>query len=1000
MRIFIILLTFCIVNLSFAQKTAHPRFNISGEKGRGSNEEIILHQTIQASDGRVISVGATTSSTLGGSDGYIVIFNPMEQGVKAKRFGGRRDDVFNSITQLADGTFLIAGSTTQKGKEEAWLFQIDEAGDSIRADVFARAGLTAFQSVLATDDGGAFLIGTYPINNKKDIICLKIKDWVVQFETKLNLLGDIKNIKSAVLAADGGVVMVGDTQKNDDIWVAKIDKKGGVIPSFNKRYGETKYEEHAAQIIKTADNGFAIIGMTNNSKGKGINALLFKLNEDGIRQWESNYGGKDFDTANSVVETNDGHFYIVGETRSHNTDARHSDIYFVKTNTAGEQIWADHDGTKQDDKGNYITQLYDGSFLLTAKTGETNSWFYRFFASDDNLYNTGIPEKPFQRSNWKINSDNGYLEANTRTSLSVTIKNNSSSLLKNVQLKCKSPKQDIQPQSLTYLGAFRSGETKIVNIPIHTGIGLDDNQYTFGMELLVGDKSVESFPYDKVKTKKLPPQNVYIKTPPQYETSSEGETILKLTIENPKSTPVQDLLVQIEVPSGIKALSSTNIVIPKPIAANGTTVIEFRYKGEILTQSGASTPKFVCSLFEKVRLIDKKEIETTPLSNSAPTGNLLVWTSPDEGTNANLIFTTSKPTWSLELRAYTNKPITEDDFEIFIDEKLDDGSKMRVRDLSSPTRGNNIYTQIYKFSVEFKEEKTYTITVKLKTSKGITLSKPLNIKYDPGLSNLHVISIGTTISNLKYTAKDASDVADFFKKQPNSLFKKTNVIVKADSSLTTDFNMKTAFYDLAISNQNGSENKIEKKDFLIVFISSHGKIGSDGQYKLLPSNYNSKYEAMLSIDYQTDIIDKLKTIDCHKLVFIDACHSGATSGVKGEEEDEAAAKALIKLSQTTTGTTIITSCQSNENSYENEKWENGAFTEALLEAFSNQSFTDDEGSFHSDDNNDSIITIGEIMEYIQKRVPKMVASVKKQIQTPVLVKDELGLDTPLIRLKN
>ena len=76
-------------------------------------------------------------------------------------------------------------------------------------------------------------------------------------------------------------------------------------------------------------------------------------------------------------------------------------------------------------------------------------------------------------------------------------------------------------------------------------------------------------------------------------------------------------------------------------------------------------------------------------------------------------------------------------------------------------------------------------------------------------------------------------------------------------------------------------------------------------------------------------LDKIK---CHKLVFIDACHSGAAKGSKGTID----AESLLKLSRAAVGTTTITSCRSDEQSYEDNDWENGAFTEALMEASNNK----------------------------------------------------------------
>ena len=1002
----VILFYFSLITVSFSQRTGSTRLDKSSEKLRGGKDNTILHQTIQSLDGRAVSIGETTSKTQGGKDGYIAIFNPMGQDLIEKRIGGKKDDIFNGILQLPDGTFLIGGSTKSKGdgKENAWLVQVDEMGELMQERIFNPASEMSFQAVVASEDGGAFLVGFYPDNKDAEIKLIKINNWTVEIDKNIALGGYVKNIKSAVSTQDGGIVLVGDTQKaktikGDDIWVLKLEKNGTVTP-FNKRYGEANYLEQASQIIKTADNGFAITGMTNNSNGENMNAWLLKLDEAGNVQWQKSYGGKDIDFANSVVQTPDDRYYLVGKTLSHSADARTSQIYFVKIDASGTKLWEDNDGGKQDDWGSYITQLYDGSFLLTATTelsDNTNSWFYRFRAPDDNLDNINISDKSFRRSDWKVNSDSRYLEANKRTSLSVVFTNMTSSSVKNVQLKCKSAVKDIQLQNIVYLGNFRGNEAKMVNIPIKTGVGLDGSQYDLDMEIVVTNTTIEKFTY-KVASKKALPQYVFIRTPPQYEQGLDGETTLKLTLENPTNALAQNIAVKIELPKGLKALSSTQFILPKPIEAGKTAEVIFKYKGEINTELGAEKPQIICSVLNKGILIHEIKVEHTPLSISGISNSLLVWVSPDEDKMDIQNIQVSKSLFDVELKSYTNEPVRKDNFKIFIDEKPINGVKMDVVDLSAPASQNNQFRQFYKAKIDLEAQKVYHIRVDLQTSKGIVSSRTLIVKYDPERPNLHVVSIGTTNPDLKYTSKDARNIASFFKNKPNTLFKKTQIIERTDSSKTDYKSIKRVFNDLTKNFENPeSENKIEAKDYLLVFISSHGKTGDDKQYKLLPSDYNPSDGDLLAIDYQTDVIAKLDKIKCHKILFIDACHSGSTRGTKGSTQ----ADALLKISKAATGTTIITSCQGDEQSYEDDTWQNGAFTKALLEAFSNQLCSDIEGQYSSDQNNDKIITIGETINFIKRRVPKMVALQKKgrlTEQNPILAASELDMDIPLVVL--
>ncbi|MDZ7876768.1 MAG: caspase family protein [Saprospiraceae bacterium] len=1003
MKTIITICFLCFLTGSFAQKTGSTRLEKSGEKGRGSTQNITIRQTIQSTDGKIVAVGTTSSRRNGGTDGYVTIFSPTGQDTLVRKFGGRGDDAFNSIAQLPDGSFLIAGSTEVGNKESAWLVQIDETGAEINRKVFTSNVESAFQAVVATEDGGAFLVGTYQEGVMVDIRYIKLNNFEKEFEKNINIGGFVKNIKSAVLAKDGGVVLVVDTKainkvKEDNIWVCKLDKKGEKIP-FNKQFGENKYRETAAQIIRTSDNGFAIVGTTDNSRGKSDNAWLLKLDETGIEQWQKDYGERKLDAAFSVVQTNTDQYYLVGESSSHNADARTTQIFFVKTDAAGNELWKDYDGEKQNDKAYFITQLHDGRFFLSAST-EGNAWFYRFKATDEILENFGISEKSFSQTDWTINTNSGFAEANKRTSLSVKLRNMTANLIKNVQIKCTSPSPNIQVQAVSYIGSFRRNETKILHIPLKTDVGIEDKSYSLSFEVLVDNTIIDNFTYNKITGKKATPQSVYFKIPPQYPKGSTGETIVKLSLDNPTKSTVQGLSVQIELPKGLTAKSPTKIDIA-PLGAGKTVDIVLKHTGTIKTELGAAKPQLIYRLFNKTVKTDEVQIDALPTNNTANTGNLIVWYKPDEGKEDIKNIKVSKPKFPIELRSFTTEPVTRDNFKIFVDEESLEGSKLDVVDLTAPSMENNLYQQVYTANIELDVQKRYTIRVDVQLSNGsLVSSKLLIVEYNPEKANLHVLSIGTTQEDLKYTAKDAADIAQFFKTQANPAFKNRYVEEYSQANKTDNLEFRKAFFDLTTRYENAeSDRKIEEKDFLIVFISSHGKTGNDKKYKLLPSGYSNSGGDFTAVDYQTDVLGMLDKIRCHKLIFIDACHSGL---VQVAEKSRDNAEALMKISQAAIGTTIIASCKSDEKSFEDDTWRNGFFTKALLDAFKNEIYSDSKGQYSSDENKDGLITIGEIFNFIQRRVPSMVEEVRKgsnSKQNPVLVKNGLDLDIPLIFLE-
>ena len=81
----------------------------------------------------------------------------------------------------------------------------------------------------------------------------------------------------------------------------------------------------------------------------------------------------------------------------------------------------------------------------------------------------------------------------------------------------------------------------------------------------------------------------------------------------------------------------------------------------------------------------------------------------------------------------------------------------------------------------------------------------------------------------------------------------------------------------------------------------------------------------------------------------------------------------------------MTSSSRDEESYEDVKWQNGAFTEAMITGLRDGK---------ADDNNNGIITLMELESYLKLEVARMVQLVKNKPQNPLLSRNEIG-DLPI-----
>jgi uncharacterized caspase-like protein len=252
--------------------------------------------------------------------------------------------------------------------------------------------------------------------------------------------------------------------------------------------------------------------------------------------------------------------------------------------------------------------------------------------------------------------------------------------------------------------------------------------------------------------------------------------------------------------------------------------------------------------------------------------------------------------------------------------------------------------------------------------------------------DLYLVSIGVSKYknekfNLNYAAKDAGDVAEFFKKsdQYNKVFIKT---------LTNEQATKNAILDL----KNNFLSQAQTKDVVIIFVAGHGVLDTDLNYFFgtYDMDFNNPISGGIAYEDLELLLDGIKPIK--KLFLMDSCHSGEldldeysiadntkteTSEVKfrnagavttvakngfGLSQSAQLASDLFADLRRGTGTTIISSAGGAEFAMEGKAWNNGLFTYCLLSGLKEKS---------SDLNKDGIILLSEIENYVYKKVEEL-----------------------------
>ena len=199
---------------------------------------------------------------------------------------------------------------------------------------------------------------------------------------------------------DGGYAVIGYTNSVDgditdkqieenDFWVLKLDKNGNL--EWQKTYGGTGDDKGRA-IIQTNDGGYAITGPSKSSDGDGSNNegqhdhWILKLDSQGAIQWEKSYGFSGHDHSQSIMQTDDGGYFIGGyldvtasgglgnETIAKNT-TKHGvgEFWGQKLDANGNLQWRRYFGGSSNDRIYKVLPAHDGNIILIGSS-ESNDF--------------------------------------------------------------------------------------------------------------------------------------------------------------------------------------------------------------------------------------------------------------------------------------------------------------------------------------------------------------------------------------------------------------------------------------------------------------------------------------------------------------------------------------------------------------------------------------------------------------------------------------------------
>ena len=280
-----------------------------------------------------------------------------------KDFGGSRRDKGKCVVQTFDGNMLIAGNVAKR-HPHAWLIMLDDKGKEKWAKLYENNYTMNLESIIQTSDSNFIMCGEYSKSRRrsnKDGFVMKINKYGKPLWRKIYKKKGEECFNDIVEVKDNGFMLVGYSDDNEieqkGMWFVHIDENGKKLSeSLNVEYDK----DIPNSIIQTGEEDFVVAGYSMSDQQKVMR--ITKIDIDCQILWDYPYDDRFFREAHDLVMFDDYTIMVAGTNKMKNvTDF---DVLLMKLNSHGETIWTKTYGFGQWEEATSITKTFDGNIAI------------------------------------------------------------------------------------------------------------------------------------------------------------------------------------------------------------------------------------------------------------------------------------------------------------------------------------------------------------------------------------------------------------------------------------------------------------------------------------------------------------------------------------------------------------------------------------------------------------------------------------------------------------
>ncbi|MFL5764125.1 MAG: T9SS type A sorting domain-containing protein [Bacteroidia bacterium] len=219
--------------------------------------------------------------------------------------------------------------------------------------------------------------------------------------------------KDVLQTPDGGFIIAASTETsitNDlDILVVRTNSLGDTL--WRKSFGGD-LPECPNSILQTSDGNYFIVGYTQSAGSGDFDHYLLKINAvTGDSIFSRVYGGYGYEESKEIIQTSDGNYVIVGASNSISFSDNNGQL--IKIDPAGNVIWSKYYGGPLYESLRSVKQCADNGFIITGKSidaaGAESVYLVRTNSIGDTLWTKLYTEATsLEGKSVVVNSDGSY----------------------------------------------------------------------------------------------------------------------------------------------------------------------------------------------------------------------------------------------------------------------------------------------------------------------------------------------------------------------------------------------------------------------------------------------------------------------------------------------------------------------------------------------------------------------------------------------------------------